>query len=212
MLVHVIVRLVVLEGLVVGVLDTVAVVGLSAGLVELEPFVQAEGLREFVEDLGGDIGIIGHAQAAGDAGALLGRDEDDAVRTAGTVDSGGCTILQDGDGFDVLGGDVAEGSADDTVDDHERGVAAVDGGRATDLVTGSVTAGVGVDVQTGDLTDDEGHGVRGGLVELFGLYADDGGGDLFLVERTVTDDDGLIDHLGIFLEGDPGRNLGCDIG
>ena len=55
MLVEVIIRLVILEGLVVGVLDAVAVVGLAAGLVELEPLVQAEGLRELVEGLGGDV-------------------------------------------------------------------------------------------------------------------------------------------------------------
>ena len=211
-LVHVIVRLVVLQGLVVGVRLAVAIVGLSAGLVEFEPFVKVEGLRELVQDLGRDIRVIGHAHAAGGAGTLAGGDEDDAVRTAGTVDSRGSTVLQDGDGLDVLGRDVTERTADNTVHDDERGVAAVDGGRATDLVAGGVTAGVGVNVQTGDLTLDEGHGVRSGLVELFGADAHDGGGDLLLVEGTVTDDDGLFNHFGVFLEGDPRRNLRSDIG
>ena len=64
--------------------------------------------------------VVEHASASLLGGSGLGGDEDDAVTCLDTVDGGGCGILQNLHGGDVLGIEVIDAPDLQTVDDHQR--------------------------------------------------------------------------------------------
>ena len=116
------------------------------------------------------------AETVGDAGlarrTLLRRHEDDARGSLRAVDGAGRGILEDRDGFDVVGVEHGE-AALDPVDQHER-AAAVDGKCAADVDGGGT---VGAAVARGD--------VHGRVRALEGIGRGDDG---TLVERRTVDD------------------------
>ena len=133
--------------------------------------------------------------------AVLGGHEDDAGRTFRTVDGGGGSILDDGDGLHVGGVDVLEVTFH-AVDQHER-AAAVDRVAAADVERGGLarTAGGGGDVQAGDgALQHMGHVQGGTVLEFVRLHDRHGAGQVGLFLRTVTDHDQLVKLLELFLE------------
>ena len=177
----------------------------------------------------------GNAEATG-ALAALGRDDDGAVQTAGTVQGRSGSALQDGHGLEVVRVQVLQGVTivqvvgvpvggrihnvvvqDDTVYDEDRLVVLAEGGGAADedLVAAEHTTVGGVDLDTGDLTLQGGNRVDQVRVEVgaleFGHRVTQG----FLVTPdTESRNDRSLKHLGILLEDDvegaavPGDDLG----
>ena len=178
--------------------------------------------------LAGDDGL-GEAQVGAEVHArflhltLLGGDEDHAVLGAETVDGRG-SVLKDGDALDVLGvqflqdGEVGVafkcvgilvpgggltgtgGGTDDTVHDHHRGTEATEvdfGGEGARL------AAVLGDQQARDLALEGGDTVgRLGGGDVLGTDLRDGAGEGLPLLDAVTDDDGFVQHFGIFHQDD----------
>ena len=106
---------------------------------------------------------------------LLGGDEHNAVCSTVTVDSGSCSILQDGHGLDVVGVDVGDCSfVRGAVNNDERRGACAHGTDTTDAdggcTAGRVAAG-GNDLHTGGSTG-KGAGHLGSQLLLDGLAVD----------------------------------------
>ena len=135
---------------------------------------------------------------------VAGGDDDDAVGTAGTVNSGRGAILQHVDGLDVLRSDRGKG-ARDAVHEDERSGRAVQGGSTAEHHgggSGRITGRDG-DLQAGDLALDELAGVDDrALRELVGLHALHGGRDVGLFLGTVADGDGFLQEGHRLLEHD----------
>ena len=169
--------------------------------------------------LDGGAAFVAHADAA--AGALLGRDDDDAVGGAGAVDGGRGGVLQHGVGLDVVGVDRGERVAHagtavtrdgHAVDDDERVVGGVERGRAADADGGRSArlAGGRRHEQARDLAGE--HlvgGVDGAAVDVVGLDGHDGAGHVALLDGAVADDHDLVQELIVLGEGDGGGHLGC---
>ena len=150
-------------------------------------------LRSPGDLLGGSIGvdINSRRQLALD---ILGGDDDNAVCAAGTVDSRRGTILKHVYGLDIVRGDLVKASWD-TVDQHERSGAGLEGRGSTkrDLGAGDRVAVRIVDDQAGNLTLDKVGGVGArGLDKVLFLDGGDGTGHLCLLHGTVTDSDGFL--------------------
>ena len=182
--------------------------------------------------IGGDVHFLGkggrHTEGegvgVGHAGlsdlTFLGGHEDNTILGTQTVDGSG-SILQDGDGLNVVrvqfcessaGGGVvvvpapvltASGLTGNTIDDHERGAVTTEGDV---LVEPAHSTGVLTDLQTGNLTLQGGNEVTllgGG--DVLGLDVGDGAGEGSLLLGTVTHDHGLFQFGGFLLEGDVHR-------
>ena len=182
-------------------------------------FLAVHHLQGAVVLLRGEAAVVADADAV-TLGTLLGRDDDDAVGSAGTVDGGRGGVLQDGEGLDVVGVDRGEGVAHegaaflgdrDTVDDDERVVARGQRGAAADTEgrLGSGFAGGGNDVQTRHLAD-EGLGGTGDrtAVDIVGLDGDDGSRHILFLDGAVADDHDIIQIFGIRQEMEGRRDLG----
>ena len=157
--------------------------------------------------------VLGAGAEGGFAGFTgLGGHEDDAVRSAGAVDGGGCRVFQDGQALDIVrvdGGDgvvrvgevgLVTGHHRNTVHDPQRLVAGVDGGCTadTDLRVGTRLAGFGGDGDAGHLTGQhlvDGRCRDGG--DLVGLDGRDGAGLRLAAGRTVTDHDHVFQILSV---------------
>ena len=151
-----------------------------------------------------------HVGVEGDGGLLLadlalaGGHEYDAVGGAGTVDGGGSRILEDVDGLDIGRVEVIQIAAGHTVDDDERVGVAVGAETADgDVVAGTRhTAGLD-DIHTRDRAVESAEGVGGVLLlDVFTGNINSGTREEFLLLGTITDDDGLFEHLVVFLERD----------
>ena len=172
-------------------------------------------------------GVDGSRQVHGDVrnrggmalGALLRRDDDNAVGSTGTVDGGCRCVLEDGEGLDVFrvdggqrvahAGDAVIGNGQ-TVDDVERVVGGVEGRAATDTdcSAGARHTGTGSDDDTRALTAEEVGGSRDDtLVDFVGLDGRDGTGKVTLLDGTVADDDDFVEEVGVIHEGDGRRDL-----
>ena len=145
-------------------------------------------------------------------GAFLGSDQNHAECCTGSVNCGRGGILDDGNGFHVVGVhtvDVSHGA----VDEHERG-RSVDGSEASDVQrarASGITGRCG-DVQARDGTlEHGGQGVGGTVLQFLSLHSGHGSGEVHLFLGTVTDDDGLFEYHVIFCQRDvhhvlPGGN------
>ena len=152
-------------------------------------------------------GIQAHLRVQRDDGVLLagalGGDDDDAVRAAGAVQGVGRGVLEDGHRLDVLRVDhvhVLDGHA---VHDEQGALPGVDGAETADADGGSVARGAGgaahlharhLSVQGGS----DGGDLR--FRKLIGLHHLRGARERLLGGGTEGDDDGFIQHLGVFLE------------
>ena len=200
--------------------DPVSVsVGLGDGVAGVEVLV----VPHLVEGLVVLCGIADHVVLGNQAGVdtvtgvkthlgfaaltALGGDEDDAVGSTVTVDSGSGSILQDGHRLDIVGVDVGDGAlVRGAVHDDKRGGARAHGADTADAdgraAAGRVTAG-GDDLHTRGRA---GEGTRhlGGQFLGDGLAAHHrcGTREGALGGSTVSDDDGLVQHLAVRLEAD----------
>ena len=154
-------------------------------------------------------GVQAHLRVQRDDGVLLagalGRDDDDAVRAAGAVQGVGGGVLEDGHRFHVLRVDhvhVLDGHA---VHDEQRALPGVDGTETADADGRRVAGGAGggahlharhLSVQGGS----DGGDLR--LGEFVGLHHLRGAREGLLGGGTESHDDGLVQHLGVFLEDD----------
>ena len=153
--------------------------------------------------------------------ALLGSDDDDTVGSAGTVDGGCGSVLQDVEALDIGRIDHGEevGQTLDTVvvhcktvDDDERIIGSVQGRTSTDTDGGAATrstASTG-NADAGDLTGQHILGVNDNTL-VHGVRFEGGhrAGEVALLDGTVADDHDLVEELAVLLEGDGGRDLGC---
>ena len=159
--------------------------------------------------LGGHLrqrGLLPDAQAGSVPAGLVGGDEDDAVRAAGSVDGRCARVLQDFHGDDVLRVDlgqvagVAEGEA---VHDQERSVGTVHGGVTSHAHDGRRARFLGVvgHLDTGHAALHEGLDGVGRLGgQVFGRQGGDGTGEVALLHAAVTDGDRLLQHDGRFVQ------------
>ena len=162
------------------------------------------------------VGLDAHAAAVRYAGRvaapLLGGDEDDAVRSTRTVDGRRRSVLEHGEGFDVVGVDrlqrvghtLAAVDCDGYPVDHDqRVVRGVERSR-TAHADGGARSGASVagdDMHARNLTLE--HvlcGDHGAAVELFGLDRHDRTGHVVLLDRTVADHHHVVDTHGILFE------------
>ncbi len=166
-------------------------------------------------EVGGDRRLFpAHAAAVTDRGLAtlfgtgLGRHENDAVRSAGTVDGGGRGILDHGNALHIGGihaGEVTFG----TVDEDQR-VGRVDGGDTADVQAsgGARVTGRGGDVQARDRTlEHVRQVVRGTVLEFLGIHRRDGAGEVHLLLDAVAHDHGFLQHHVVLLEGDGDPSL-----
>ena len=120
---------------------------------------------------------------------VLGGDENDTVTGLRTVDGGGGGVLQDLHGLDHGRIEVVDLIDLQAVHDEERAEA------------GAFTRSAGIveDLDTGGLALEGGGGIGGGAVHQFlGADGRHGAGKVALALHAVTDDDGLVDELGVF--------------
>ena len=205
------------------------VVGLHEGLGVHQLLLV--GLR----DLEGVGAVISHARPA--FLAAPGGDDDDAVGGSGSVDGRRGGILEHVDGDDVGrvdgierglieagrqgGGAVAGGARDvsgvgghrHAVDDIERLVVAVgrDGTADVDVDRGARLGGVGRHVEAGDTPEQHVvHAGDGGVVDVFGLDARHGAGQVLDRRAAVADDDDVLEAGGGLGEYDIDRPAGAD--
>ena len=159
--------------------------------------------------LGGHLrqrGLLPDAHAGAVAAGLVGGDEDDAVRTAGTVDGRCARILQDLHGDDVLRidlGQVAGVAEREAVHDQERGVGTVHGGITSHAHDGRRARFLGVvgDLDTRHAALHEGFDGIGGLGgQVFGRQGGHRTGEVALLHAAVTDGDRLLQHDGRFVQ------------
>ena len=180
-----------------------AVVGVHEQVAQIDGVVTA-GLPVGGSGRSGETG----AAAVGDRrlsvlrlAAALGRDKDHARGTSRTVDGRGGGILDDGDALHVGRVEVLEITLH-TVHQHER-ITAVNGVAAADVDRGGLarTTGSGSDVQARDGTLQHVTHIQCGTV-LQVVCLDDGHGarQVGLLRGTVADDDGVFQHVIVFLE------------
>ena len=172
----------------------VAALVVVPGVIEmLRPGITVgHDIRHRRRGLEGEVGLV--ADRGGPLLGVLRRDEDDAVRGAGSVDGRGSGILEDGYAFNVVRVQQAR-IALDTVDQDQRAAALSDGGAAADVERrGGVRPAVGeLEVQVGDTALEHLRQV-GVRTAVKGLFADlvHSPGQVGLLLRTVTDHDGFL--------------------
>ena len=202
------------QGELLGLVDTgregTFVIG-GVSLVEMiRPDIAVrDDVRYVLGGLHGEVGGVGHLGLA-----LLGflrGDEHDAVSGAGTVDGRSGGILQDGDGLDVVRVEHRRVALDAV--DEDQCAAAVDGTGTTDVEgggTSGLTVGQG-DVEVGDGAFQHLGDVGGGTsFEHFAGDLLDRTGQVDLLGRAVTDDDGFIQDSRVIPQGDADGGLAGD--
>ena len=145
-------------------------------------------------DVGGEV----HVDLALFAGAL-GRDDDDTIGSAGTVDGRGGRVFQHVDAFDVVGVQVIDGAFHRQAVHHEERVGlGVHRADATD----SKLAAIGR--QTGDTAFEVLHQTRGvALFDGLGIDRGDGAGHFLLLDFLITghhralDEHAAVAHLHV---------------
>ena len=147
-----------------------------------------------------ELAVIGNGPVTSLTG--LGGDEDDAVRTLGSIDCRGGGILQNGDGFDVGGVYHVAGNPDRSVYHVERVVAGVDRTITADAETGASagTSREGGNLYAGHLSCHvlEDIEARGPFGQGLSVNLGDGGSQVLADHGTVTDDHGLVQHVHVF--------------
>ncbi len=144
--------------------------------------------------------VVGDGDLA--ALALLGGNQDDAVRTTGTVDGAGSSVLEDVDAFNVGRVECVDVAARHTVDYIQRSI----GTGGTHTADVDVVAGTRLTIGAHDAHAGRGglHGSEGAggveLGQLFTLDLDGGAGHELLLLDAVTDHDRFFEKLGIFLK------------
>ena len=197
----------------VGVVEPVGLVLEARGDIDIE-LLRVFAVLVHVQDF---IGTrhVGHAHVRGEvhlrglvAAALLGGDEHDAVRRAGTIDGRGGGVLEDLHRLYVVRGEVRDGvgtfAHGDTVHDVQRVVGRCDGTVTADADrhAGARKAAGLLDLDAGHLALDEagslGNGPQGGV---FGGNDGHGRGEVLLAHGAVADGHDGVQREGFFLDG-----------
>ena len=156
----------------------------------------APGILHTVGEVVGNLGLT--------LGSFLGGNKHNAMGTTGAVNGRGGCILEDLDTLDVIRIQVVDATGSQAIDNIER-CTSIDGTDTTDtdLCTGIRSTGALDNGNTGGhtLQDIVHAGLSGGL-EVLGGDAGNGSGYHRFLLHTITDDDGLFQHLGIVLEDD----------
>ena len=166
-------------------------------VVELLGVHRAEGAHQGFLDTA--VGLEFHGGLV--PGTGFGGDHDDTAGSGRTVQGGGGSVLQDGDGLDVVG---VEGAAGDAVHHIERTGACGDGAGTADADVGVVTglAGAVHDHDAGHLALQHVTYVVGAHVaEFLTAHRDDGAGEFRFLLRGVTQDNDFVEGLGVRAEG-----------
>ena len=151
-------------------------------------------------------GLLADADAGLSGSGFVGRDEDDAVGAAGSVDGRRGGILQDFHGHDVLRidlGEIAGIAEGETVHDQERRIGAVHGGITPDPDRGGCARFLGVvgHLDAGHASLHEGLDGMGRLDnELFGVEGRHGACQVALLHAAITDGYGFFQHEGGLVE------------
>ena len=166
-------------------------------VVELLGVHRTEGAHQGLLDTA--VGLEFHGGVV--LGTALGRDDDDTAGGGRTVQGGGGSVLQDGDGLDVVG---VEGTAGDAVHHIERTRARGDGTGTADADVGVVTrlAGAVHDHDAGDLAlQHVTHVVGAHVAEFLTAHGDHGAGEFRFLLGRVTQDHDFVEGLGVGTEG-----------
>ena len=137
--------------------------------------------------------------------ALLGRDDDDAVRSAASVDGRGRSVLQHGNAGDIVGVEVVEvvDGVDDSVHDEQRLIGRGDGTGTADSDGSGRTRGAvgGHKVSTCD-TALEGvvRGKHWRALDILHLDVGHGAREVLFLHGAVSDHNHLVQHIAVFLE------------
>ena len=181
--------------------------GVFAGqVVQFHVFLGIHHVGHLGDVLAADVAVIRERGAA--FLALFGGDQHDTVRSTGTVDGGRGGVLQNVDGFDIVGVQGIDVTAGHAVDDVER-LGVTDSADTTDIdfvSTSRLTGALG-DGDTRALALEGGdRGGRAEFGEFVTLYLDGRAGDEFLLLDTVTDDDRLVQLVEFRIERDIDRS------
>ena len=171
----------------------------------LGPLVGVEGVVAR-NGAGGDTDIGLEGDLGATLATALGGDDDDAVRTAGTIERTGGSVLDDGHRLDVVGVEgVDRAVVRHAVNDIERGGGSVDGTVTADDHGSARTRLTG----TGSGLDTGGHTVEGlgdvgdgPLFDLLGLDRLGRSREGLFLRRTISDDEHVGKHFRIGLECD----------
>ena len=162
--------------------------------------------------------VIGNLRLSGDT--LLGRNDDNAVGSAGSIDGSRRSILEDSETLDIIGIDSFERVGHtlttidckrNAIDNDERVIRCLQGCGTTDSDCRSATwtAIPRDNLQTCDLTLEHVLGrYDRSAVKLLGLDRSDRSGHIILLDGTVTDDNDVIEEFAILHDGHDCRNCG----
>ena len=142
--------------------------------------------------------------------AALGGHDDDTAGSGGTVESRGGSVLQDGDGLNIVG---VEGTTGDTVYDVERAGTGGDGPGTADADVGGLarTAGTVHDDDARDLALEHVTDIGGAdVAEFLTAHGNDGAGQLGLFLGRVTEDDDLFEDGIVLGQHDVDDGTGTD--
>ena len=172
-------------------------------------FISGEDVQMLEHGTEGNVTIIGHFHLR-TGFTFLGRNEDDTVRSTGTVDSGSGRILEDGEGLDIVRVHQRERVGDTlntivihskSIDDDQRVVGSVQRRTTTntDRSTTTRSTTIGRNVHTGDLTLD--HVLCVGLqtfVHVIGFDSGNRTGSIVFLNDTITHNDYFVQDRSIF--------------
>ena len=173
----------------------------------------AEHIKGLLASRKSNVSVVAHVSCLTFASLLRG-DDDDTVRTTATIDGSRRSVLQDGEALDVLGIHHRKGIGQtldtlivhsQTVDDNQRVVGSREGGTAADADCGSATRGAAAidDTDTSNLALNHVLGVSNRtMVLLVGLQGADGTCKVMLLHGSITDDNHILQHLGVLLKSD----------
>ncbi len=145
--------------------------------------------------LGSDAGLEIHSGLV--APGTLGGDDDDTAGSCGTVKCGGGSVLEDGEGLDIVG---VETASCDAVNDVQRACACIDGAGTADADVGACTrlAGGVHNHNAGNLALEHIAHVGGRDVgEFLTGDGDDGAGEFCLLLGGISQDDDFLERLGV---------------
>ena len=183
-----------------GVLAEIGVVVAVLGELGCVHYIEASRQFRYTQ-----VGLEGDARMVA-SHTRLGGDDNNAVRAPGTVYCGGGGVLQDRDGSDIVRVDIVQvvDGIGDSVHDDERLVGSSDGtcSADTDGGGGAGSSVGGHEVRTGD-TALKGvvHRKHRSILDIGHLDGSYRTGEVGFLGRTVTDDNQILYHIGLFAQG-----------
>ena len=145
------------------------------------------------------IAVIGHRNLTFCSRTFLGSNQDNAVGSASTINSCRSCVFKNGHRLDILWRDCTDVATGNTVDYNQRAIGCRKRCSSANLERRPrvrVGGRCGGNVQTGHFTGKHLHSiVHSSLLELGFVYLNNRTRKLFLAQRTVTDNNNLIENL-----------------